>query len=1092
MSKLKEFKRLADLIKKRRFFKDINNTLGEERSLTVNHLAGSLKCVLTAALWGEAAKNYVVLAADRKEAEKWINDLSLFIDEDRLAALTEPERYVSFGGGSESSHKPWLIDGLSIFAKGKNAVAVATPDIFEMDLPSADFAEEYNIRLEKNTKVNYEEFTRMLPMRGFERKDFVAKQGDFAVRGAIVDVFPSGWSSPLRIEFFGDEIESIREFSPQSQRSIKYHDEVEFVAKIYSDDDSGYTSSFLDYLDENTLFVLDTPESLDISDEIKPQLENYQRLNLNSLAQPDVRVRSSPQPGFNGTVKEFINELQELLPLQAGIFISADGEIHLDRLRDIVINTLYDNDDSDSRIVKDSSLVWADEAISEGFTIPEENIYCFTEHEIFARQKIRHRKKADEDIGGMTIRDLKKLEIGDYVVHDDKGIGVFAGFSTVKLGGSKQDCIKIRYEGDDVLFVHLNYLHKVQQYNSQEGAVPKINKLGSTEWQRKKSRTKKRLKNIARDLIKLYAKRKLQDGFAYPADTVWQKELEASFYYEDTVDQAKSTYEIKKDMEEPTPMDRLVCGDVGYGKTEVAIRAAFKAVQAGKQVAVLVPTTILAQQHYMTFRDRLSRYPVIVEVLSRFRKKAEQKEILESLTKGGVDIIIGTHRILSKDINFKDLGLLVIDEEQRFGVAAKEKLRQLRENVDTLTLTATPIPRTLNFSLMGARDLSVIETPPRNRIPVHTEVIQYDKDTIISAVEREVDRGGQVFYVNDKIEDLEKIAMDLQMLMPDMRIGTAHGQMATSKLETVMQKFIQKKFDILVTTKIIESGLDIPNANTMFINRADMYGLAELYQLRGRVGRTNLQAYCYLLIPPVHKISSRALKRLQAVEEFVDLGSGFQLAMRDLEIRGAGDLLGPDQSGFINEIGLELYQKILDEAVAELRVEEFSGVFDEDELTRKKLFENQDIAIEVDSDALLPGDYIESDTDRFMYYKRLYNISTVDELNGIIDELRDKYGKLPKEARELIFAVKLRIAALNTGLTKISLKGNKLIAEFPPDSNAEFYEKAFPVIAEMIPEIPNSNLEQKNKKLQLKINIDSRDRAVEVLFRLKKNLEMAA
>ncbi|MFP4370165.1 MAG: transcription-repair coupling factor, partial [Candidatus Kapaibacterium sp.] len=731
------------------------------------------------------------------------------------------------------------------------------------------------------------------------------------------------------------------------------------------------------------------------------------------------------------------------------------------------------------------ALNWAESSPSGGFILRDAGISVFTEHEIFQRR--RASRPASKQDKGITIKELRALRLGDYVVHEDKGIGQFDGFETVKIGGSNQDCVRILFAGGDLLYVSMNYINKIQKYQAQEGAVPKLTKLGSAEWVRKKARAKKRLKDIARELIQLYAKRKMEPGFAFPADNVWQKEFEASFIYEDTPDQAKSTDEVKKDMESATPMDRLVCGDVGFGKTEVAIRAIFKAVQAGKQAAVLVPTTILAQQHYMTFLDRLHKYPVMVDVISRFRTPAQQKQILEKLKSGGIDILIGTHRLLSKDIHFKDLGLLIIDEEHRFGVSAKEKLRELRATVDTLTLTATPIPRTLNFSLMGARDLSIIETPPRNRLPVYTEIIEWNNDKLSDFIQREISRGGQVFFVNDKIEDLEKISMDLKMLMPDVTFGIAHGQMKPTQIESVMQKFIQRKYDVLVTTKIVESGLDIPNANTMIINRANNFGLAELYQLRGRVGRSNQQAYCYLVIPPVAKLSTKSMQRLQAIEEFTDLGSGFQLAMRDMEIRGAGNLLGAEQSGYIIDIGFEMFQKVLDEAVEELHREEFSSIFKE--VKKEPIFENEDVSIELNTDALLPESYIQNETDRFMFYRRLYKVRNNSELEEVTSEIIDRFGKMPEQAKELVFAVKTRIAALDTGFTRVIIKPHLFVAEFPPDSKESFYKKAFPYLVDFINSMDHTRLNQTKTKLYLEVKIPNRDKAVEILWKIKQTLK---
>jgi transcription-repair coupling factor (superfamily II helicase) len=697
--------------------------------------------------------------------------------------------------------------------------------------------------------------------------------------------------------------------------------------------------------------------------------------------------------------------------------------------------------------------------------------------------------RARKGKNSFSLQELKQLNIGDYVVHSDKGIGQFDGFETVLLGVNKQDCIKIIFADNDVLYVNLTYIHKVEKYASKEGVEPRLSKLGSAEWTRKKSRAKKKLKDIARELIKLYAKRKMQKGHAFDLDGLWQKELEASFIYEDTPDQAKTTVDVKEDMEASTPMDRLVCGDVGFGKTEIAVRAAFKAVQSGKQTAILVPTTILAQQHFMTFKDRLSQYPVNVEVISRFRSKKEQTKILENVKAGITDILIGTHRILSKDVEFKDLGLLVIDEEQRFGVSAKEKLRQMRVAVDSLTLTATPIPRTLNFSMMGARDLSIISTPPRNRMPVETFVMQENEDKIVKAITSEVERKGQVYFVSNKVHDLEKITEKLRKLMPSVQFGIAHGQMRPSDLEKVMEQFIKRNFDVLVCTKIIESGLDIPNANTMIINRANHFGLAELYQLRGRVGRTNTQAFCYLLIPPVSLLPPKTLRRLQAIEEFTDLGSGFRLAMRDLEIRGAGNLLGAEQSGYIDDMGFELYQKILEEAVAELRAEEFGELFKDRDDFKSDFLKNSDIAIEIDSDAFIPADYIKSNTERFEFYRQLYNVPTNGELDIIREEMEDRFGKLPDEVLDLIFAVKLRIASLMTGFVKIGLRNNRLTAEFPSETNSEYYETAFPEITEFLNEIPGAKIYQHRKTLLLDIDVENRDEAVEVLWRIKQTAQ---
>jgi len=660
----------------------------------------------------------------------------------------------------------------------------------------------------------------------------------------------------------------------------------------------------------------------------------------------------------------------------------------------------------------------------------------YTEHQIFGRLKRRGGRRQPK-FKGFTERELQRLVRGDYVVHKDYGIGKFDGLKRIRVGGAEQEVVKILYDANDVLYVNLNYVNKLQKYSSKEGHIPSLTRLGSSEWEKLKLRAKKRVKDIARDLITLYARRKQAEGFPFSQDTPWQQELEASFIYEDTRDQAKATIEVKRDMETPHPMDRLICGDVGFGKTEVAVRASFKAVLDGKQVAVLVPTTILATQHFGTFQDRLARYGVRLDVVSRFRSKQEQSAIVGKIREGLVDVIIGTHRLLSKDVTFKNLGLLIIDEEHRFGVAAKEKLRRLKSDVDTLSLTATPIPRTLHFSLMGARDLSIIATPPRNRLPIITEIMEWNDDVIRDAAARELQRGGQLYFVHDRVQTMDDVAGRLQKLLPDVRIRTAHGQMTSHALENVMMAFLQKECDVLVATKIIESGLDIPNVNTIFINRADRFGMAELYQLRGRVGRANAQAYAYLLTPPIASIPRSTLQRLQAVEEFTELGSGFNLAMRDLEIRGAGNLLGAEQSGFIENMGFEAYTRILEEAVQELKQEEFKELFSEAQLKRKT---EREAAVEADLDAFIPGSYVRGDADRLALYRRLYSLTTEEQLREVRDEMTDRFGKFPVEIENLFGMVRLRLVAAGIGFVKVTISEERLEAEFPLETDVAFYE----------------------------------------------------
>ena len=688
------------------------------------------------------------------------------------------------------------------------------------------------------------------------------------------------------------------------------------------------------------------------------------------------------------------------------------------------------------------------ESIHSGFVFPDNRIVVYTEHQIFGRY-FKQLKKKKKKFRGLTFDELKELHLGDYIVHRDFGIGIYSGLKKIRVGNNEQEVVKLSYQGGDTVFLNLNYVNVIKKYSGTEGHKPKLTKLGGGEWDRIKARTKKKVKDIAKDLIILYAKRKSESGYTFSPDSHWQRELEANFLYEDTPDQIFSTEDVKKDMESENPMDRLICGDVGFGKTEVAVRAAFKAILDNKQVAILVPTTILAVQHYNTFRDRLNAFAVEVESISRLKPRKEQKKILQRLEVGKINLIIGTHRILSKDINFKDLGLLIIDEEQRFGVKAKEKLRSLKPNLDTLTLTATPIPRTLNFSLLGARDLSIINTPPKNRKPIITEIINLDWKLIRDVIRKEFDRNGQIYFVNDKISNLDILGDKLKQHVPEAKIGIAHGQMDGKELEDVVVNFIEKRLNVLLCTKIIESGLDIPNVNTIIINNANMYGLAELYQLRGRVGRSDVQAYAYFVSPPTGKLTRTAIRRLQAIEEYTELGSGFNLAMRDMEIRGVGNLLGKDQSGFVQQMGFEMFISIIDEAVTELKENEFKELFKNekalkriDDKIQKKAEENGTI-FENDLNALIPKDYINNDTERLNIYKRLYELNNLNKLNSLKYELKDRFGEYLEDVENLFKVVELKIIASNIGLEKINLNNRELTFYFPQDKNHRIYKSDF-------------------------------------------------
>ncbi len=1063
------------------------------RSCSIRNLAGSSRAATLAALWTMGDISLAIVVPTDEDAFSMSADLGVLIGADVVATVLGARRRSALAAGGVVHHEQ--VDALMRVRAAERSVMVISAASLALRLPPVDTLASARMALERGATVNYDDLVTGLILAGFERADFVSKPGEIAVRGGIVDVFPAGWDNPLRLEFFGNTIESIREFEPLSQRSIREHANVSFISRVYHDEDNELTSSVIDHIPSHAIIVVDQPHAIHAELERLnveyPQWDTRTVLTVNPISQADVEIHTGAQPPLAASIEALLQAITKHHAVGYSVIIGADGIQNVRRLRelcDAMAESLEDENASDvvAHVAIDNAM-WLDQTLSEGFRWDECGVAVFTEHQIFGRQRAQQRTVRSES--GFSLRELQQLHRGDYVVHEDKGIGRFEGLETIVINGSSVECVRLAFEGGDNLFVHLNYVHKLSKYTSEEGAVPKLSKLGSAEWDRRKARAKKRLKDIARDLIRLYAQRKSQPGYAYPADTVWQKEFEASFQYEDTPDQARATLEVKHDMETPSPMDRLVCGDVGFGKTEIAVRAAFKAVQSGRQVAVLVPTTILAEQHGVTFRDRLHRYPVRIDVLSRFRSREEQKDILARTEQGSADIVVGTHRLLSKDVRFKNLGLLIIDEEHRFGVAAKEKLRAMRANVDTLTLTATPIPRTLNFSLMGARDLSVIETPPRNRLPINTQIVQWDDEVLREALLRELERGGQAFVVTDRITDMEKLVMKIKMLVPTLRVAMAHGQMDSEHLEDVMEGFLERKFDVLIATKIIESGLDIPNANTMIIENSDNFGLAELYQLRGRVGRSNTQAYCYLLIPPPHTLSRTALRRLQALEEHTDLGSGFQLAMRDLEIRGAGNLLGGEQSGFIMSMGFELYQKILDEAVQELRHDEFADLFDDSKPMSD--FTNEDVAVELDSDALLPRSYIPADTDRYEVYKRLYNAHNQREVDVVYNDLRDRFGVLPHEAEELLYAVRLRIAALPTGFTRVIMRNGVLRLDLPADTDLPWYEQVFKRVLEALNSMKNVRLVQNGKKLLIEAQIGHRDEAISVLERFSQAVQFS-
>jgi transcription-repair coupling factor (superfamily II helicase) len=1033
------------------------------KSIAVTGAEGSFASLLLGNLQQQVSKPLIVIAQDEQFAERYRDEL----DSDTGARLFtgHASRLTKSLTSSEAQENRSDNATLRLLIEGTVTILVIDPEALLVNLPPVNVVKTRHYSVTVGTEQAISETIEQLNTLGFEKTDFVQKSGDYALRGGILDAFPFSVENPIRIEFSGDSVESIREFDAVTQRSIRELSLATITSDLLANSTASESSAntILDFAHPDALLVLDEPELIRRSieeaakssdsvgrswSEVDDLISMFPQIHLVSSAskpKDTVSFNSNQQPSFNGSISFLKKNLHQLQSDGFEIVITCDSQSELARLKDLLAEDIsgreFEESSAAAELDDDSSvdistIQFSLEAMHAGFILPDSKFALYTEHQIFNRVK-RRGKKRKAHARGFSRREVQLLRKGDYVVHFDYGIGRFDGLKKIKVKDIEQEAVKLLFEENDALYVNLNYLNKVQKYSSKEGHVPKLTKLGHGEWDRLKSKTKKRIKDIARDLIQLYARRKHEKGFAFSSDTSWQKELEASFMFEDTFDQAKATLDIKQDMEASHPMDRLICGDVGFGKTEVAVRAAFKAVLNGKQVAVLVPTTILAMQHYNTFTERTSRYSTHVQSLSRFKSKLEQTRIIEHLRAGTIDIVIGTHRLLSKDVGFKDLGLLIIDEEHRFGVAAKEKLRQLKANVDTLTLTATPIPRTLHFSLMGARDLSIIATPPRNRQPVITEMTQFNEELIREAVMKEVHRGGQVYFVHDRIHTIEELTARLTHMLPTVRVRFAHGQMHAHELENVMMAFVEKKFDVLVCTKIIESGLDMPNVNTIIINRADRFGMAELYQLRGRVGRSNLQAYAYLLIPPIAALPRETLLRLEAVEEFSELGSGFNLAMRDLEIRGAGNLLGGEQSGFIEAMGFEAYSRILEEAVNELKDSEFQGLFEEKKQSAKRI---DSTMVETEFSALIPQAYIENDMERLEIYRRLYEVSTVEQLNEIRLELEDRFGQFPGELENLIGIIRIRLAAAVIGLKKVIVSLDKTVIEFPPETDKGFYE----------------------------------------------------
>ena len=911
---------------------------------------------------------------------------------------------------------------------GERLFIVTYPGAIEEGVPSDKKIADFLFSITSGERLPYEELRAKLIAEGFEKVDFVSQPGQFSLRGAVIDIFSYSIERPYRISYFGNEVDKINTFDPNTQLSLETVEK----ADIFPDIAAGGTSEGEETVSLISLFSADTTIWLDSSDMYKEkpffgELSAFKRvyleLPLDRQDERPISFKISPQPVFNKNFELLISDIRTKKENGYKVYIIGEKQSQLERLRSIM---LQEEHALLPEFIKEKN-------IHSGFIDAEDKICIYTDHEIFDRfHRVRLRRSV-EKTEQLTLNDLSSFYLGDYVVHIDHGVGVFGGLVKMKDDkGRVHEVVKLMYSGGDVVFVSVHSLNKISRFRSKEGEAPRINKLGSKTWSALKSSAKSRVKDIAKELIQLYAKRRASKGFAFSADTYLQEELESSFMYEDTPDQEKAIKAVKQDMEAEYPMDRLICGDVGFGKTEVAIRAAFKAVADSKQVAVLVPTTILSLQHYETFKSRLGNLPCKVEYVSRLKSVKQINEIKKQLKEGKIDILIGTHKILGAGFEFKDLGLLIIDEEQKFGVSAKEKLRQMKESVDTLTLTATPIPRTLQFSLLGARDMSIIQTPPPNRIPIQTEIILFNQEEIRSIINYELNRGGQLFFLHNKVEELPSIEEILHRLVPDMKICVAHGQMESKMLEDRMLSFMRGDYDMLLCTTIIENGLDIPNANTIIVNQAQNIGLSDLHQLRGRVGRSNRKAFCYLIVPPLVSLTDEARRRLKAIEEFSDLGSGFNIAMQDLDIRGAGNLLGAQQSGFISDMGYETYQKILSEAMEELGVE--TGISQ----IRDSFFV-EDCTIETDQPAFIPDDYIDISAEKIRLYKMLDALTDDREIDRIAAQIEDRFGPAPQELKNLLDVVKIRNLGRLTGFEKIIIKNGMQIMFFVSNPMSDYY-----------------------------------------------------
>jgi len=1036
----------------------------------LNGLLGSAVSFVIRAVFKKAELPFLVVLDNKEEAAYYLNDLEQMIGEQDVLFYPASFRRPYQVDETDNANVLLRAEVLNrINSRKKPAIIVTYPEALFEKVVTRQQLDKNTLKVALNDKISIDFINEVLFEYEFKRVDFITEPGEFSVRGGIVDVFSFSNDHPYRIEFFGNEVDSIRSFDVETQLSVETHKKITIIPNVENKIFQENRESFLDYIAEKTVLFIQNTEGLfsqldkqfaraeeafeKLSKEIKHAEPEQLFLNQASFikraldfsivelaSKPVFKTTKTfdfhiqPQPSFNKQFDLLLNNLSDNHFNGYKNYLFCSNETQAKRFHDI-FETLDEANSENIRKQYNTIVL----PLYQGFIDEENQITAYTDHQIFERYHKFNIKNGYSKKQNITLKELTALSVGDYVTHIDHGIGKFGGLQKIQVEGKTQEAIKLVYADNDIVYVSIHSLHKISKYNGKDGTPPKIYKLGSNAWKILKQKTKARVKHIAFNLIQLYAKRRLEKGFQFAPDSYLQNELESSFIYEDTPDQTKSTQEVKADMESDRPMDRLVCGDVGFGKTEVAIRAAFKAVDNSKQVAILVPTTILAYQHYRTFSERLKDMPVSIGYLNRFRTAKQKAQTLKDLAEGKLDIVIGTHQLVNKNVVFKDLGLLIVDEEQKFGVNVKDKLKTIAANVDTLTLTATPIPRTLQFSLMAARDLSVITTPPPNRYPIETNVVGFNEEVIRDAISYEIQRNGQVFFINNRIENIKEVAGMIQRLVPNARVGIGHGQMEGAKLEELMLGFMNGDFDVLVATTIIESGLDVPNANTIFINNANNFGLSDLHQMRGRVGRSNKKAFCYFICPPYSSMTEDARKRIQALEQFSELGSGFNIAMKDLEIRGAGDLLGGEQSGFINEIGFDTYQKIMNEAIEELKENEFKDLYPvENDIETKEYV--KDLQIDTDFELLFSDEYINNVTERLSLYNELGSVKNEEELVVFQNKLIDRFGPMPPRANALMNSIRIKWIATAVGIEKLVMKKGKMIGYFVSDQQSDYYQ----------------------------------------------------